>query len=250
VDAGGRDVVILGVGWDMRPFRLPFPQGTRIFELDFRTTLAERSRRIKELGIADPIGVTRVEIPFDMRSMPLSEVLGLQVDPRAPLFIAWEGMSMYFQEEEVAWILEGMAPLLAHPESRLWVDLVDKHAVQTPEAFPAEVQAFMRGMQVLGEPFTFGTDGISSLMTSHGFSCCATVSSDFFLGDNKDPVYALYHFCVAAGRASTLAVADVTSEANRTIRPDAPHSSPAIVPGPALPDPQSETADYADKPAS
>jgi acyl-coenzyme A thioesterase PaaI-like protein len=66
--AGGRDLVILGVGWDMRPFRLRLPEGTRVYELDFPTTLVERRRRLADLAIRLPHGVSRIEVPIDLRS--------------------------------------------------------------------------------------------------------------------------------------------------------------------------------------
>ena len=75
VDAGGRDLVIIGVGWDMRPFRMPLPRGMRIYELDFPTTLEERERRIDDLGIKTPAGVHRFSAAVDARTMPLCDVL-------------------------------------------------------------------------------------------------------------------------------------------------------------------------------
>lgn len=231
--AGGRDIVILGVGWDMRPFRLPLPEDTRVFELDFPTTLAERANRLKDLGIQDPPGITRIGIPFDLRNMPLSEVLGLQIDPGTPVFIAWEGMSMYFQEPEVARILHGMTPLLEHPESRLWVDIVHRYAVEHPEAFPDSVQAFMRGMQILGEPFTFGADSVEEYMARQGLYCHESVASDTFLDDRRDPVYALYRFCVASAQPVPALVGRVGTRAIRADGespvPAEPHQQPASV---------------------
>lgn len=195
--AGGRDLVILGVGWDMRPFRLAFPEGMRIYELDFPTTLAERRRRLVELGLREPSGLRRIEVPIDLRTTPLACVLEQHVDRSEPVFIAWEGMSMYFQEEEVRKILHGMSPLVGHSSSRLWVDLVDRRAVDHPEEFSDDVQAFLRGMQILGEPFTFGVDCPEEFMASNGFQCHQVVPSDVFLNGRKDPVYSLYKFCTA-----------------------------------------------------
>jgi methyltransferase (TIGR00027 family) len=200
--SGGRNLIILGVGWDMRPFRMRLPEGMRVYELDFPTTLAERSRRLAELGIEDQPGVTRIGIPIDLRNARLPSVLEQYLDPRSPVFVAWEGMSMYFQEDEVRNILCGIAPLLEHPASLLWVDLVDGEAVAYPEAFPDEVQSFFRGMQILGEPFTFGTGAVEEFMAGSGFRCHEVVPSSAFLNGNKDPVYSLYRFCLASRRAA------------------------------------------------
>lgn len=200
VASGGRDLVLLGVGWDMRPFRMQFPKGMRIFELDLPSTLAERSRRLKDLHIEDPAGVARWEIPVDLRTMPLADLLGLQIDPNFPVFIAWEGMSMYFREEEVAAVLRGMEPLMTHPASRIWFDLVERKAIECVDLLPESVQAFMRGMQMLGEPFTFGTDHPEAFLENQGLACQEHVASNVFLENDDDAVYALYRFCVISGR--------------------------------------------------
>src|SRR5690606_30154868 len=117
VRAGGRQIVNVGVGWDMRAFRLDLPEGTTLFELDFPTTLKERRRRLASAEVTEQPGVTRVEIPIDLRTMSLAEVVAGKVDLDQPVFLAWEGMSMYFSEEEVRDILTGMRPLLSHPDS-------------------------------------------------------------------------------------------------------------------------------------
>ena len=194
---GGRDLVILGAGYDMRPFRLNLPHGTRIFELDFPTVLADRQRRLNDCAIADPPGVERIQVPVDLRGTTVSKALQDRIDFTAPVFVAWEGMSMYFQEAEVRKILDGIAPLVGHPHSRLWADFVTREAIVNSAAF-AEVEAFMRGMQLLGEPFVFGTDSLEAFMASNNYVCLEVAPSSRFLADRGDPVYSVYNFCVAS----------------------------------------------------
>ncbi len=203
VTSGGRDIVVLGVGWDMRPFRLQLPQGTRVYELDFPTTLAERSRRLDKIGLLEPRGITRSQIPIDLRTMPIAPVLYEHLESDVPVFVAWEGMTMYFQEAEVRHVLESLGPVLRHPDSLLWVDLVEKRAVQHPEQFPASVQNFMRGMQILGEPFTFGTDEPATFLESAGLRPLEVVASDICFSGKKDPVYEVYMFCVASAQITS-----------------------------------------------
>jgi len=198
VRGGGRQVVNVGVGWDMRAFRLDLPEGMKLYELDFPTTLEERRRRLAQQEVAERPGVTRIEVPIDLRTMSLAEVLAGQVDLDQPLFLAWEGMSMYFSEEEVLAILEGMQPLLQHPDSLLWLDLVDREPVETPEQFPSSIQQFMRGMRVLGEPFTFGVDDAEEFLQSAGLRCLEAVKSDLYLPGKDDPIYEVYQFCIAS----------------------------------------------------
>ena len=120
----------------MRAFRLDLPEGMKFYELDFPTTLEERRRRLAQQQVAERPGVTRIEVPIDLRTMSLAEVLAGQVDLDQPVFVAWEGMSMYFSEEEVLAVLEGMRPLLQHPDSLLWLDMVDREPVEASGAVP------------------------------------------------------------------------------------------------------------------
>jgi methyltransferase (TIGR00027 family) len=201
VRSGGRDLVLLGSGYDMRPFRLNLPAGMRVYELDLPTVLADRQRRLNLFGIKEPSSLTRFQVPIDLRLTPLAAALKGIVDFTSPIFIAWEGMSMYFEEAEIRAMLAGMAPLLRNNRSRLWLDLVDDQAVHQPELFPEVVKSFMTGMQLLGEPFVFGVKSGREFIESNGFRCHQTVCSDAFLRERTDPVYSIYHFCTASADA-------------------------------------------------
>jgi methyltransferase (TIGR00027 family) len=218
VRSGGRDLVLLGAGYDMRPFRLILPAGVHVYELDFAAVLADRQRRFDAFGIKDPGHLTRYQVPIDLRITPLACALQGIVDFTAPIFVAWEGMSMYFEEAEVRSMLAGMAPLLHNNRSRLWLDLVDERAVVQPEIFP-EVKAFMAGMQMLGEPFVFGVESVTEFMESNGFHCHQSVTSDVFLGERTDPVYSIYHFCTASTAAVPTLGAVVGKESSWTAHP-------------------------------
>jgi methyltransferase (TIGR00027 family) len=197
VAAGGRQLVTAGVGWDMRTYRLPLPPGTRAYELDFPTTLRERSVRLAELEAQAPPGVERVSVPIDLRTMSLAKTLAGHLNPEEPVLILWEGMCMYFEEQEVVEILSGMVPLLSHSDSLLWLDIVRQEPLVAPERFSASVQEFLRGMQILGEPFTFGCDRPEAFLASCGLRCWERVASDAYFASQQDPVYAIYQFCVA-----------------------------------------------------
>jgi methyltransferase (TIGR00027 family) len=198
---GGRDLIVLGAGYDMRPFRLRFPAGMRVYELDFPTVLADRQRRLDEHFVKEPEGLERIPVPIDLRATSLAAAMEGIVDFTGPIFVAWEGMNMYFEEPEVRNILRGISPLLANNRSRLWMDCVDRRAIVEPEIFP-ELERFMQGMQLLGEPFVFGMKSVRAFMESAGFHCHEVVPSDVFLADQSDPVYSAYHFCVASPRPS------------------------------------------------
>lgn len=223
--AGGRHIVNVGVGWDMRPFRLDLPSGVSFYELDFPTTLDERAARLEQHQIIEPAGVTRRQIPIDLRTMDIGETLAGHVPLDEPLLVIWEGMSMYFQEPDVVRILGQIQPLLAHPDSLLWVDMVDREPVVNPAAFPASIQNFMRGMQVLGEPFTFGSDTAAEFIDGNQLRCLDVVTSDVFFDEAADPVYSIYQFCTVTGQAAK----DYIPKTFKKLFYHAPHK-PAPVP--------------------
>ena len=196
VAAGGRHIVNVGVGWDMRAFRLDLPDGVTFYELDFPTTLRERTLRLDEHGIEDVAGVVRKAIPIDLRTMSLADTLRGRLPDDQPVLIIWEGMTMYFQEDEVTEILAGIAPLLTHADSLMWLDMVKREPIVHPERFPHVVQDFLRGMQILGEPFTFGCDRAQHYLASTGLRALEVVPSDAYFPDVEDPIYSIYQFCV------------------------------------------------------
>ena len=64
-DAGVRQVVILAAGLDSRAFRLPWPDGTTVYELDQPKVLEFKSSALREHG-AQPT-CHRVEVAVDLR---------------------------------------------------------------------------------------------------------------------------------------------------------------------------------------
>lgn len=196
VAGGGRHIVNVGVGWDMRAFRLDLPDGVTFYELDFPTTLRERALRLDEHGIEDVVGVVRKAIPIDLRTMSLADTLRGRLPADQPVLILWEGMTMYFQEDEVEQILAGIAPLLSHADSLMWLDLVEREPIEHPDRFPPAVQEFMRGMQILGEPFTFGCDRPEQFLAESGLRALEVAPSDAYFPDVEDPIYSIYRFCV------------------------------------------------------
>ena len=77
--------MIVGAGYDMRPFRLDLPAGTRVFELDFPTVLIDRQRRLDVFSIKDRAGVLRMPVPLDLRTATVSATLAKRTSmPRLP----------------------------------------------------------------------------------------------------------------------------------------------------------------------
>ena len=193
---GLQQVVLLGAGLDMRPFRLCQELGRpTFFEMDLPEMLEERTRVISQLQ--DRPVVQRRMVAADFKRDDLASVLLRHPDfkPNLPTAIVYEGCSMYFTEQENREILTLISQLLQHPDSCLWSDMVTQNVVDgTTEV--REIAAFVEGMDQLGEKFIFGCDDPSSFFTDCGYQKSEVVTAQEYLA-SEDPTFSAYRFVVS-----------------------------------------------------
>ncbi len=162
-------VVLLGAGYDSRPYRFnELIQATRIFELDAWPTQQRKQACLKQGGISISPQITFVTINFE--SDHLGEVLtaaGLHPDERT-LFI-WEGVSYYLSRAAVDQVLSSVKSL-SPAGSSLGFDYA---SVSTEVFADAGVQEFRKLMrsQYAGEPTRFGIRAgtIEVFLSERGF---------------------------------------------------------------------------------
>ena len=130
-DAGVRQAVILAAGLDARSWRLPWPDGTTVYELDQDRVLDFKLETLREHG-AEP-KATRVPVAVDLRQDWPTALQQAGFDPSQPSAWSIEGLLMYLpaaaQEllfdriQELAApgshiAVEGLGPEFAVPELR------------------------------------------------------------------------------------------------------------------------------------
>jgi methyltransferase (TIGR00027 family) len=115
-DGGVRQVVLLGAGLDARAFRLPWPDGVRVYELDTPEMLDFKQRVLAEQG-AEP-RAARVTIAIDLREDWVGALRASGFDATAPAAWVMEGLLVYLGEESVDRLMRDVAALSA-PGSRL-----------------------------------------------------------------------------------------------------------------------------------
>jgi methyltransferase (TIGR00027 family) len=92
LDAGAAQLVLLGAGFDARPWRLAHALGDRpVFLVDHPATAARRAARAPGAPLAD---VRRLDVDFGRDDLATALREG-GVDPDAPAVVVWEGVSMY-----------------------------------------------------------------------------------------------------------------------------------------------------------
>ena len=106
---GCRQVVILGAGLDARAFRLDWPRGTRVWELDLPTVLEFKERVVRAEGW-DP-ACHRTPVPVDLSADWGRALVEQGLDTDAP--VAWlaEGLLAYLSEDVGDKVVAGAAEL-------------------------------------------------------------------------------------------------------------------------------------------
>ncbi|WP_405742603.1 class I SAM-dependent methyltransferase [Streptomyces sp. NBC_00028] len=101
--SGVRQVVLLGAGMDSRAFRMEWPQGTRLFEvdtavpLDFKAAVLRQERAVARCE--------RIPVAVDLREDWPGALAAAGHDPAAPTVWIAEGLLIYLPEDAVDLLL-------------------------------------------------------------------------------------------------------------------------------------------------
>jgi methyltransferase (TIGR00027 family) len=115
-EAGIRQAVILASGLDARAYRLNWPAGTVVFEIDQPEVIEFKTRTLAELG-AKPTADRR-PVPVDLRNDWATALRDAGFDPTAPTAWIAEGLFGYLPPEAQDRLLDQIAELSA-PGSQL-----------------------------------------------------------------------------------------------------------------------------------
>ncbi len=97
---GIEQAVILGAGFDTRPYRLAGMERAKVFEVDLPAVQETKKKRLqKYLGLL-PDQVTFLPIDFDTQSID-AVFNGTTFEPARATVFVWEGVTQYISEEAV-----------------------------------------------------------------------------------------------------------------------------------------------------
>ncbi|MFD3974020.1 class I SAM-dependent methyltransferase [Streptomyces cyaneofuscatus] len=112
VHAGNvRQVVLLGAGLDARAFRLDWPPGCVIFEIDRGEVLAFKHQVLD--GLSATPKATRVPLPMDLRADWAGALPGAGFDPAAPSVWLVEGLLFYLPPAAETYLIDTVDRLSA-----------------------------------------------------------------------------------------------------------------------------------------
>ncbi len=125
--SGIRQVVLLGAGMDSRAFRIDWPEGTRLFEvdtaapLDFKATVLRQERAVARCE--------RIPVAVDLREDWPGALAAAGHDPAVPTVWIAEGLLIYLPQDAVELLLARIGGRSA-PGSRMGLTLGSRGVIE------------------------------------------------------------------------------------------------------------------------
>jgi methyltransferase (TIGR00027 family) len=149
--AGIDQLVILGAGFDTRPFRVS-PQGrVRCFEIDLPRTQAHKLAMLEKAGLSARLA-TYVSADFETEDW-MNKIVAAGFDPGRRALFLWEGVTMYLDRDSVGATLRRIAGTA--PGSVVAFDYFARETIASRSPYMRFARAAAR---FVGEPLTFGID--------------------------------------------------------------------------------------------
>jgi len=165
--SGVRQVVLAAAGMDARAFRLDWPSGTRLYELDLPEVLDAKQGVIEAAGIKARCERRTVRVDLRQETWP-EALLAAGYEPREASVWLIEGLLLYLTENAVNKLLERVRSLVA-AGSLLGLDVMNRSLIFSPLTRPQQIALVWRGA-----PGRFWTDDPEKLMARHGWEADVT----------------------------------------------------------------------------
>jgi methyltransferase (TIGR00027 family) len=163
-DDGVAQVVILAAGMDARSYRLPWRDGTTVYEIDQPQVIAIKDERLA----GEHPRCRRIAVGVDLSDDWPKVLQSKGFDSSSPTVWLIEGLLQYVHAPDVVRLFTRVDALSA-PGSVLLYDVVGKTLLEAP--FLASTLQFM---QKLGAPWVFGSDTPTALVEDRGWTATAT----------------------------------------------------------------------------
>jgi methyltransferase (TIGR00027 family) len=132
--SGIRQAVILAAGLDARAYRLPWPEGTVVYEVDLPDVIAFKTSTLSKLG-AEPTAERRT-VAVDLRDDWPAALEAGGFDPQAPSVWSAEGLLVYLPPEAQDSLFDNVTALSV-AGSRLASEFIPDTTVFTDERWRA-----------------------------------------------------------------------------------------------------------------
>ncbi|MGW0161095.1 class I SAM-dependent methyltransferase [Mycobacterium sp. NPDC003323] len=140
-EQGVRQAVILAAGLDARAYRLPWIDGTVVYEVDQPEVIEFKTRTLADLG-AEPTAQRRT-VPVDLRDDWPAAMRAAGLDPDQPTAWCAEGLLIYLPQEAQDRLFDNIHALSA-PGSTVATEFVPGMKDFDPEKVRAAAETFQK----------------------------------------------------------------------------------------------------------
>lgn len=179
-DAGVRQAVILASGLDARAYRLPWPDGTVVYEVDQPEVIEFKSRTLAGLG-AQPTADRRT-VAIDLREDWPKALLDNGFDPRQPTAWTAEGLLIYLPSEAQDLLFDRISELSA-PGSRVATEHIPDVSMFSDE----RAKEITDRLKTYGHDFEMGDliyhgerSDVLDYLTGHGWDVSSQAMQDAY----------------------------------------------------------------------
>jgi methyltransferase (TIGR00027 family) len=203
--SGLQQLVILGAGYDSRPYRFEELRQKRVFEVDHPATQRRKVAKLAKMPNICSNKVTYLAIDFDKEKLDVC-LYGNGFNKNLKTLFIWEGVTYYITSESVDKTLDFISKNTACGSSVVF-DYAYSSAIDGTLK-RGEVSSMRRSSKFTGEKMIFGIEEgtIEEFLKRRGFGQIENVSGDmlkrmYFTGVNETriiaPVYAIAHATVS-----------------------------------------------------
>ena len=185
--AGTEQLVILGAGYDSRPYRFADRlTGVQVFEVDHPATSAVKRAKVGALIGETPANVAYVAVDFTKDKLA-DKLLESGYRTKRPTVFLWEGVTPYLNPEAVDEVL-GFVTSSAAAGSVILFDYVLRSVVEGTCTLRGAANEFAK-MSNTSEPLTFGIDEgqAPKFLASRGFQNVVDVGAQELTSRYFDP---------------------------------------------------------------
>jgi methyltransferase (TIGR00027 family) len=190
--AGIRQAVILASGLDARAYRLPWPAGTTVYEIDQPQVIEFKSRTLAELG-AKPTAYRRT-VAIDLRDDWPAALRAAGFDPAEPTAWSAEGLLGYLPPEAQDRLLDTVTALSA-PDSRFATESAHTRDATVQERIKEHMRTTSERWRKHGldldmtELIYFGDrNEAAPYMSDHGWQMTGSTIRELFAANGLPPL--------------------------------------------------------------
>lgn len=168
VNEGGRQIVMLAAGMDTRAYRMNFPAGTTLFELDRKEVLDYKQAKLRDAKL----NCDRKALAVDLREDWQQQLIQAGFKKGERTLWCVEGLLMYLDESQVTTLMNKINSLAVIGDVMLF-DILSKTLLEVPQ-----MQNQLKFLAGMGAPWKFGTNDPVAFMQSLGWTASLSQAAD------------------------------------------------------------------------